>query len=707
VNADTHLAALQSAAARRRLAIVLLCTVPLALALSALAARVGGIWAGALVAACAAVVLGVLARRAWRVDAAWLARRLDAASPRMDDSAALLFAESAQLSSLERLQQARLRSRLADLAIDLRPPWPRRAIAASACAALALFAVAALWSVPKGLAPVPDAATSNAATASATTLAQVELAIAPPAYTGLPARREASLETKAPEGAHLRWRLRFAPQPTAATLVFHDGHRIALTRAGDDWSGEYALTASTLYRVVLDGAPALADDRLFRLDARADQPPELRVLAPEHTLSLLEPGQQNWTFEAAASDDYGLGAAQLLLTLAQGTGENIAFKEQTIALAGEPLDGTHRIRYQHTLDLAALGLAAGDDVIVRLVVNDNRQPKPNTTRSASYILRWPAAPASESAGLDGVVQKTLPAYFRSQRQIILDSEALLAERATLEDAKFLARSDAIGVDQKILRLRYGQFLGEESEGHDGGNGHADDATHTDDDGHDHSHDHAAPAPTGFGHAGDVVAEYGHVHDIAEAATLLDADTRAILKSALAEMWQAELHLRQGNPDLALPYEQRALEFVKQVQQSTRIYLARVGLELPAPDETRRLSGERKDLADRVGSLTAAANDERTIAQLWQALADGGTPDWTAAASWLRANPARAPDALGVLAALDAAQRDPACADCRARLRDLLWPLLPTPAAATTPRAAPDAAGRAYLDSLREAAKGAG
>ncbi|NCT68764.1 MAG: DUF4175 domain-containing protein [Rhodanobacteraceae bacterium] len=699
---------MRSAAARRRVAIALLCAVPLALALAALAARVGGIWAGALVAACAAVVLGGLARRAWRIDAAWLARRLDAASPCMDDSAALLFAESAQLSNLERLQQARLRSRLTDLDVDLRPPWPRRAIAASACAALALFVVAALWTSPPRLAPATEPAARTAATASATTLAQVELAIAPPAYTGLPARREASLEAKAPEGARLRWRLRFAPQPTAAALVLHDGHRLALARDGDDWSGEHTLTASTLYRVALDGAPALADDRLFRLDARADQPPELRVLAPEHTLSLFEPGQQSWTFAAEASDDYGLGAAELLLTLTQGTGENIAFKEQTIALAGEPLDGPRRIRYRHTLDLGALGLAQGGDVIVRLVVHDNRQPKPNTTRSASFILRWPAEPSSDSAGLEGIVQKTLPAYFRSQRQIIIDSEALLTERATLDEAKFLARSDAIGVDQKILRLRYGQFLGEESEGHGGGHGHADDAAHADDDGHDHSaHDDAAPAPTGFGQAGDVVAEYGHVHDIAEAATLLDADIRAILKSALAEMWQAELHLRQGHPDLALPYEQRALEFVKQVQQSTRIYLARVGLELPAPDETRRLSGERKDLIDRVGSLTAAADDERTIAQLWQALADGGTPDWAAATSWLRAHQARTPDALGVLAALDAAQRDPACADCRARLRDLLWPLLPTPAAATAPRAAPDAAGRAYLDALREAAKGAG
>ena len=151
-----------------------------------------------------------------------------------------MFAESAQLSSLERLQQARLRSRLADLAIDLRPPWPRRAIAASACAALAIFALAALWTSPPRLAPATEPAARTAATASATTLAQVELAIAPPAYTGLPARREASLEAKAPEGARLRWRLRFAPQPTAAAPT----PLAPAAAGGGDWMVQLSATKS-------------------------------------------------------------------------------------------------------------------------------------------------------------------------------------------------------------------------------------------------------------------------------------------------------------------------------------------------------------------------------------------------------------------------------------------------------------------------------
>jgi len=35
------------------------------------------------------------------------------------------------------------------------------------------------------------------------------------------------------------------------------------------------------------------------------------------------------------------------------------------------------------------------------------------------------------------------------------------------------------------------------------------------------------------------------------------------------------------------------------------------------------------------------------------------------------------------------------------LRSLLWPLLPQPATSVEARVAPDAAGRAYLDALRD------
>jgi hypothetical protein len=714
---DERIGHLHCAAAWRRAAITCALAAPIAFASIFLGARVGGAPVALLVAAFGVSTSGFLALQAWRrVDTHWIARRLDAVAPSMDDSAALLFAAEANLSMLERLQQARLRHRLAGLDADLRPAWPRRMLVASASLALAILALAAAWPTHERDAGHPAAVDGGVAQRAATVIRLTELHITAPTYTQLPARIEATLDTKAPEGSQVAWRLRFDPQPQAASLRFHDGSRLALARNGEDWLGERVVVASTLYRVVLEGAPAPADDRLHRLDAIMDLPPEVRVIQPDKTLTLLDAQQKTWDLAFEASDDFGLARADLALTLAQGTGENIAFKEQSIALTGEPVDAggnSRHQRYRHTLDLAALGIAKGDDVIVKLAVTDNREPKPNTTRSASFILRWPVDASSDSAGLEGIVQKTMPAYFRSQRQIIIDSEALLADKPHLDEAHFMARSDGLGVDQKILRLRYGQFLGEESESRsehapEGAQSNGADTQAGALAGAHAAQEHAAPtAPTRFGEEGDTLAEYGHVHDIAEAATLLDPDTKATLKSALNEMWQAELNLRQGKPDEALPYEHRALEFIKQVQQSTRIYLARVGLELPAPDEARRLSGERKDLSDRVGTLATTDAGDASLTELWRALADRGTPDWSAAETWIAAHQASVPDALAVLAAIDRARREPACVDCRKDLQNLLWPLLPVPAAGSAPRPAPDAAGHRYLDAMQADASHAG
>src|SRR6185369_16139817 len=99
----------------------------------------------------------------------------------------------------------------------------------------------------------------------------------------------------------------------------------------------------------------------------------------------------------------------------------------------------------------------------------------------------------------------------------------------------------------------------------------------------------------------------------------------ILKSALNEMWEAELHLRQGRPAEALPYENKALAYIKQVQQSSRIYLARVGLELPGVDESRRLSGDRKSVTDRTSALAPAQVGDTDALALWQALDTHATP----------------------------------------------------------------------------------
>lgn len=689
---------------RRRLAIALALAAAPLLALLWLAAYRFGQTAAAAVAAAA-----VLALLLWRhderrrIDVHRFARALNAADPRLDDSAELLLADARTLAPLAQLQQQRLRTRIAEHLPDLRPAWPQRGLLVSLLLG-AIIVLASLWQPPA--ASVAAAAADASASAAEPVRWQGRLDIVPPRYTGLEPTQSATLDARVPAGAVLRWQLGFVPAPRAARLRLHDGRILELVRDGEYWRGELVLDSAALYRIEIDADTPLAEDGRHRLELIGDSPPQIRVDAPDKTLSLRESGHDHWDFDIRASDDYGLGDATLEITQAQGSGENIAVKQHSLALRGEG-DRRER-RYRQRIDLAALALTAGDEVIVRFDVSDRREPQPQRSRSASYILRLPPPPGDDSVGMDGLMRQALPAYFRSQRQLIIDTEALIAERAKLGAERFAARSDALGVEQKILRLRYGQFLGEEFEsGGRGGAAHANEGTAGAGEHHDAHADADAEAgaeapPRRFGDAGNVLAEFGHTHDHTEAATLLDPDTKRILKVALEAMWQSELELRSGRPVQALPHEYKALEQIKLVQQATRIYLARVGLELPPVDETRRLSGDRAGLRDASNAAVAATAADADLEAIWQALASAAAPDWARWEAWQRRRGRDVPDALDLAAAADGLRRDPACAACAVELRERLWPLLPPSAAASAGRATPDTAGRAYLDALQAA-----
>jgi hypothetical protein len=715
---------LRRARLRRGLDAVLLCLPWLTVAL-ALVWRLGGGVAVLVACLMAGVAVAVFALyRARSYDTRWLVRELDTRRPDMEDSADLLFAPPPPMTALERLQLARLQQRIEAAGTpDLRPHWSVRTIGSGAGAAVLAIAAIVSWPArqPVSFDDVLARISAAPAVPTQTRLVQQQLRIVPPAYTRLPVREQATLGAKAPQGTSLQWTLRFAPQPDSAELMFHDGRRVALARDGDDWNASEVLDHSALYRIVLHDAPPLQPAALHRLDAIADRPPQLRVLQPERSLSLLTLGQRSWALAFEADDDYGLAAnARLRITLTQGSGENITFREQFETVRGTG-SATLR-RYAQRLDLGALGLAAGDDLIVQLSVDDNRAPSPQSARSASVILRWPSDLGTETSGLEGMVKKVLPAYFRSQRQIIIDAEALLKQQRKLDAERYLKRSDEIGVDQRILRLRYGQFLGEETDGapklpptndaQDEAEHHRDDAATAgmpvaDEHEHDHGPEATSAAPA-FGQESAVLEEYGHTHDHAEAATLLDPETRKTLKAALDQMWQSELNLRQGRPDLALPYANRALTFIKQVQQASRIYLARVGPELPPIDESRRMSGDRAGLARRGDALVAANAADPTLAALWRTLDEApqtsgdATPavDFAELERWLRDHQARLDDPLAFVAAIEALRTDPDCASCRRDLRALLWPLLPRPATTVPRRDDGDAVGRRYLDALR-------
>ena len=681
-----RLLGLLSAARRRMLMVALSWALPALCVVSFAAWRSGS----ALMLGAALVIVLAYAVLAWRrlkpLDRHWLVRQLNARIPAADDSLDLLLFAPEQSGPLIRLQQQRLRERLCEAPLpDLRPAysWSRLALAwlsvAIACGLL-------LWQPWHGHSlPAVANEAGDGAVGIARGSFEARLRIEPPRYTGLRASDDTSPEVRLPEGSQLHWMLRFGTQPTAVSLQFHDGSSLALQRNGEGWIGERRVEASTLYRVVAEGA-GIDEQRLYRLDVIPDRAPEIIVRAPQQTLNELGTDQSQWSLSFEARDDYGLAAAELSISLAQGSGEQIEVREQKRVLEGS--GGARERRYQQTLDLQALGFAQGDDLIVRLSVGDNREPEPNVSRSASFILRWPAEASEQGEGLQGVAQKTMPAYFRSQRQIIIDTEALIARKSALGESEFEKKADAIGVDQKLLRLRYGQFLGEESESP----------------GHEAEHqDHAEAQRSAGSQADEVMREFGHTHDIAEAATLLDDQTKQLLRRALAAMWAAEGQLRTGQLQAALPHEHEALEAIKQVQQATRIYLARMGLDLPAVDPARRLTGDRAGLSNpQPIALGDDVADAAPLVDAWRALDSGALPDIRALREWLDAHPQPGDRSLALLRGADELRRSPACVECRERLKAQLWPLLPTQRSALHARSAPDAEAQAYERGLRGA-----
>ena len=209
----------------------------------------------------------------------------------------------------------------------------------------------------------------------------------------------------------------------------------------------------------------------------------------------------------------------------------------------------------------------------------------------------------------------MPEYFRSQRQIIIDTKKLIAKKKKISPTEFKSASNDLGFDQKVLRLRYGQYLGEEFESDIGGAAlpddgdilasfeHKSDASEEDgfrqqkkrkeDDGHHHEEAHAS------GEEKDplvaILEQFGHSHDDEETATFYEESTKNMLKMALEQMWQSELHLRMYEPEKAIPFETKALEYLKTAQQKVRAYVKKSGFDPPPiKEKEKRLTGELTD-----------------------------------------------------------------------------------------------------------------
>jgi hypothetical protein len=585
---------------------------------------------------------GALAWVAWCVwDAARIHRHaaqnwagwVDAAAPELEDSSALLVEARTPVA---RLQRERLLARL-DAALTgprLRAIARERVTLGAGWFAASVIAAAALWGISNisSVAPKP-VPSRRAALPSAKAAQRLVLKVAPPAYTGMQGYDGAPRDMEVPEATLVQWCEKNG-EALDAPVELSSGQSLSAGQPCVQWNA----SESVFWR--WHGAS-------YKLKVTLDQPPEITVGAPAEMVHQLREGAQTAAMAVSVHDDYRVQRATLHMTLARGSGENIRFSDREMPLPESP--DPRKRAWSKQWALKDLGMEPGDELYFFVRATDNA-PKPHSVQSPTYTLRLPAPEQEADTETSALPALVKPESLRSQRQIIIDTEQLIADmRAKHMNADTVReRSESIASDQATLRRRYGQFLGEES---------------TLFGGDDHDGDHA-------GAKQDVLHEFGHAHDRAENATLFDDATKKVLRRALSAMWDAEKALRAITPKTALPPENKALEAVKELQQADRIYLHKTAFAPPPIKEDKRMTG---DMAGSASSKRAQdeAPDQvpRQLRELVQALStDGPLPAlWTRTAQdWVRERIASDEQRLAAQRSIqDVAD---GCAPCRAALR---------------------------------------
>jgi hypothetical protein len=508
-----------------------------------------------------------------RIDAGKIATYLNSNYPELEESCNLALKEPGELNLLERMQLAKVEAALEGVPTVQKPFLRRLKFGILFFAAILLFG----WEITKLHGHWGGMETFNVTGERVKNLPpekilpqieSVDVKITPPAYTRKPARNQDKFTLEVEEGSLVSWKLHLNVAVKKVALAFNTGEKVLLKNlGGSDYFGQRGNNKPGFYQVNIDGK--LSD--LYQVQVVKDSPPVIHIKAPQQYTYIDAGEARKVDIKAAVDDDYGVSNAFIYATVAKGSGEAVKFKEQRIDF-GTAFGGTH-YDLQKLVSLPALNMEPGDELYFYIQAQDNHNQQ---SRTDVHIVAL--QDTAQLLSMDGLLTglNVKPEYFRSERQIILDSEKLLRDRDSISKEAFNNRSNDLATDQKLLRLRYGKFLGEESESQIDPRADQNDAVSD---------------PNNFGNSAVVLDKYTDKHDNAEDAQFFDPSVKAQLRLTLNEMWKAELQLRLYKPEAALPFEYKALRLLKDLQQKSRMYVAKTAYNPSPLKMEKRLSGD--------------------------------------------------------------------------------------------------------------------
>lgn len=592
----------------------------------------------------------MLFKKPWRLTLAQLCATMDKGWDSLEYSTGLLLIPGKELSNLALLQKYRITAYLKEGKKEILPRtyFKRGAIISLIGVGLGLLLSSLNGrdrsTLPEQLSREHIFFTPKDSSASLSTVPSLEeqtLTIHYPAYTKLPPLTTSKMDIRALEGSKVSWALEF-DMKVDSVLMESMGTSFPMEFRKGTYQKSINLGSSGFYnfRFVSFGGVSYFSE-LFPLEVIKDKSPVIEIQDIDQFTSFEMDAPKQLKFNVRLRDDYGIDAAYIIATVSKGTGESVKFREIQMKFDDSLTVGNRDMRLSKELDLDLLEMEAGDELYFYVEAKDQKTPNSNISRSETYfaVIRDTVSNTFAVEGSLGV--ELMPDYFRSQRQLIIDTEKLIQDRSSLSKPNFDSASNELGFDQKALRIKYGEFMGDETEtGSHEGEETLNHSEHNGDnplEGYTHDHDgdnsHNLVEDPHLGEhtetdGQDPLESYLHNHDDPEESTLFTQALKSKLRQAIDQMWDAELHLRMFSPEKSLPYQYRALKLIQEIKNSARIYVHRIGFDPPPIKEEVRLSGTIEEVdhyekTDRIAVPEKYPAMRRAIVKLEQIKISGG------------------------------------------------------------------------------------
>tara|TARA_R100001369_G_scaffold92896_1_gene141125 strand:+ start:151080 stop:153290 length:2211 start_codon:yes stop_codon:yes gene_type:complete len=463
-------------------------------------------------------------------------------------------------------------------------------------------------------------------------LTDQKLTLTYPSYTNIPSRTTSVMEIKALKGSTVSWELGFDSKLSSVSMESM-GTSYSMKLKGDKYSRGNSLNVSGFYNFKFtDTSGNEYASKLYSIEVFEDRSPEIEIKTIPKFLTFEMEDDKRFSFNTVITDDFGIGAAYIIATVSKGSGESVKFREEKLLFKESVKRGEKYLEFSKSIDLDQFKMEAGDELYFYVEALDLKQPISGKARSETYfaVIKDTTNNQFEVEGTMG--EDLMPDYFRSQRQLIIDTEKLISERKKISKTQFNTTSNELGFDQKALRLKYGQFMGDEADsGLDLHNQDTDDAQVEDKDplaeythDHDGENDHNLVDKKESAKLDETsknpLSKFTHDHDNAEESTLFTDSLKSKLRQALDLMWDAELQLRMYAPEKSLPYQYKILQLLQDIKNSARIYVHRIGFDPPPIKNEVRLTGKIDEVGnfEKLENLGDSENDvfiKKAIARL--------------------------------------------------------------------------------------------